>query len=83
MPHSVEVVASKTLSDGAIAVCVECCGDSTTRSWHTIHAVNAMSEADLDAEITKHQERVSTQHEGRTKAENYLKKKIKTKPEAL
>lgn len=83
MAHVIEIVESKTLSDGAIAVCVECCGDPTTRSWHTLYEVTALSDGEIDAAIEKHKSNVTARHEGRMKAEGYIALKINKPKEAL
>jgi hypothetical protein len=49
MAHVAVIVDKKQLADGAIAICVRCCGDPMSDSWHTHYDVGAMSPEDLRA----------------------------------
>ena len=43
MSHQTEIVGYKKINNGQFAVCIRCCGNASTDSWHTM-AANVMAD---------------------------------------
>lgn len=68
MTHTTKIVEKKILSDGAIAVRVRCCGDSSTDSVTTIYIKPSTTEKEVGDLMQKHHDHVSKQHEALLRA---------------
>ena len=69
MSHQTEIVGYKKVNNGQFAVCIRCCGDAGTDSWHTMAASVMAVKKQRDASIKKERVRVSEEHELALKAE--------------
>jgi hypothetical protein len=81
-PHFPLVVETRQESDGALAVCVSCCGlhgstpedpgqTEDTRSWHTIYRLHEKDSGDLQREIELHKANVQAKHEAAIRAKQH------------
>lgn len=77
--HTAEAVDHKAVADGAISVCAMCCEDGLTASWHTFYGISTMSEADIQAEIQGHVQRVATHHASLERAMDLIPLLLKPK----
>jgi hypothetical protein len=66
--HYIQIVDSKQLSDGQLALLAECCGCETTRSWLTLAASVVIDDAQYQQSINFHCNRVGLQHESMLQA---------------
>lgn len=62
MPHTLEVTETKQLSDGAIAVCIRCCDNLMSDSWHTIYTAGK-TQADVQSEVDARMADVAALHD--------------------
>ena len=69
MSHTTELVGYKKLSNGQFAVCIRCCGNPASDSWHAMAASVMAVKKQRDASIKKQRVRVSEEHENSLKAE--------------
>lgn len=80
MAHKAEVVAQKQLSDGALAICVRCCDDPLTDSWHTVYDLENVDDAAMDNEIAMHVNNVEKKHAGMERVKQHIQKISKKIP---
>jgi hypothetical protein len=79
MTHDVEIIDFKQLSDGQVAVLTRCCGDDSSRSWHTMASSVVLDDAARAASIGEHVRHVATLHETTTQALAKLPKIVGSK----
>ena len=72
MAHVAAVVEKKKLSDGQIAVCLRCCADATTDSWHTLSITAESTPADLTAWLDSRKAAVEALHQAHQDADAAL-----------
>jgi hypothetical protein len=76
--HTAEAVRFISLSDGAVAIVAQCCGDASTTSHHTIYDIaSTMTEDDIRAEVQAHVERVADHHASADRATGFLATLVK------
>jgi len=69
MSHQTEVVGYKKLSNGQVSVCIRCCGQESTDSWHSMLVAVAGDPAKRQASIDEARTRVAEEHELAQKSE--------------
>lgn len=69
MSHHTEIVGYKKVNNGQFAVCIRCCGNASTDSWHAMAASVMAVKKQREASIKKQRVRVSEEHELALKAE--------------
>lgn len=72
--HQTEIVAFKKLSNGQFSLCLRCCGNPSTDSWHTVAASVMASPKKRKESIKFAKERVAKEHENVVKAEEAVEK---------
>jgi UDP-N-acetylglucosamine transferase subunit ALG13 len=78
-PHSVRFVDHKQLSDGELALLVECCSDPSTHSWLRTAAEVVTDDEQYQNTINDHCQRVALLHESVKQAVTKAKATIGTK----
>jgi len=74
MTHTTKIVEKKIVSNGAIAVRVRCCDDSSTDSVTTIYIKPSMTEKEIVDLVQNHHAYVSRQHETLLRAAELISK---------
>ena len=69
MNHQTEIVGYKKINNGQFAVCLRCCGNPSTDSWHTMAAAVMASPKARKESIKNARARVAKEHEDALKAE--------------
>lgn len=72
MSHTTEIIDVKHIADEILAVCVRCCNDTKTDSWHSMHASVYTDEAKLAESLTAAHKRVAGTHEAHIAAQDKL-----------
>jgi hypothetical protein len=72
MSHTTQVVETKQVSDEAITVRIRCCGNEKTDSVLTIYNVVNLTQAQIEAQVDKHHDRVAAKCGGMAKAKSHL-----------
>lgn len=62
MAHTLEITETKQLADGAIAVCIRCCDNQMSDSWHTIYTAGKTQE-DIQTLIDQRMADVAALHD--------------------
>jgi hypothetical protein len=75
MPHTAKLVDVKQIADDAIAICVRCCDDPNTDSWHTHHGIAALSQEEIEQWEQECCDSKSQQHQQTTAALAYFQSK--------
>lgn len=75
MAHKAEIVETKLVADGAVAICVRCCDDASTDSWHTLYGLAGKTDADLDAWESTCVAQAEEKHANTLAALAYIKRK--------
>jgi hypothetical protein len=60
--HTTKVVDKKKLSNGEIAVLIQCCEDPTEQSWHTLSFTKDTAAADVTAWLADRHAHVQDSH---------------------
>jgi hypothetical protein len=68
MTHAVQIIDSRQLSDGELALLAECCGQKSTHSWLTMAASVVTDDAQYQDSVNFHCQRVALQHESMLQA---------------
>ena len=72
--HVVKVpCAPKRLSNGELAVCLQCCANPGTDHWVTLNDISSHTPATIDAALTKAAARVAKQHAAMEAADKYIR----------
>jgi hypothetical protein len=79
MNHEVTIVDSRRLNDGQVAVAAICCGDESTKSWHTMAVTTAADPVICQQSISQHLNRIAGQHDEMLKALAHLPGLVGTK----
>lgn len=80
--HVALVVDSRRESDGAVAICVACCGltgpdmedlnREDNRSWHTIYDIHKLTRDEIAARVDAHKKAKAAQHEAALIADTHV-----------
>jgi hypothetical protein len=70
--HNPEIISIEPLSDGAITICVRCCGDPSTDSIHKQHFTADTDLAEVQTKIEAHKTRVADLHAANQKIKDFL-----------
>lgn len=81
MKHETEIVAYRKVSNGKFAVCIRCCGNAGTDSWHTMASKVLASPKARKESIKNARARVAKEHEDAFKAEEASIELMSTKEE--
>jgi hypothetical protein len=75
--HDVKIIEKKRLSDGQIAVLIQCCGDSQHQSWHTLEVNLSTTPESITAWAEDRKQHVQTQHALTQAADAHLESLMK------
>ena len=67
--HTTEIVEFKKLSNGQFAICIRCCGNPSTDSWHTMAADVMATSKKKKESVGLAQKKVAKEHDDAIKAE--------------
>ena len=77
--HSAEVVETKLLANGVVAVLFRCCEDPSTNEWHTLYDVANKTESELEAWEKSCKEHAEKHHGNAQAALQFFEKRKKAK----
>lgn len=61
--HNVQITEFRQLADGLVAVAAVCCGQESTKSYHTMASSIVLDDAAYQASVGAHLQRVADLHE--------------------
>ena len=70
--HTSTIIEKKKLTDGQIAVLIQCCADPTTNSWHTISITKDTTTDEVTAWLTGVQQHVQDGHAAAQAVDEHL-----------
>lgn len=77
MAHEAKQVHLKDVGDGAIAVLMRCCGDSSTDQWHTLYVRADTPDQEIQDWLASVKLSCEQQHASRDRARAILSQGIK------
>jgi hypothetical protein len=72
MEHVSKIVEKKKLSDGQIAVLIQCCEDATHQGWHTLQVDSTITPDAVSVWLADRKSAVGAQHAAMLAADSAL-----------